>query len=668
MEPLNYNVPEQILSFMNNEKKKSDSLPGDDIDREIERLDKLLSRGMDEVSDIEIDELTKGLSADEINLKIGDSKTAVVERSIYSQVKKIGRIVFEEGVQFIVEGGIIPVEQIPVESIEKLQTVDTDTKIGVLNTDGLSTEEITTLLKTFDEKYQQESGIIIRSDGTSFSFYARRPGKVVLIAERIFIVSADRDASCVVKISPDRMEATINCNPAIGSGRKLSLSAILATLEKAGVIRGIDKAAIENTVDNVNNSGLSLVNVLVARGQQPQNGKNSEITFHYPTEIPDIGFTILPDGRIDYKKQAPIMMVSNGDLLATVSEPESGVDGYDVTGDIIEAKSGEFDDILEGENVRRGETGDHFYAECNGVVSFHENILSVYPHYHVDGDVDMHCGNINFNGSVTVLGNVRSGFAIKANGDIMIAGSTEAAKIEAGRDVRINGAIVGGPDSYVKSGRNIFAGHVQNATLEAQGDIVIARSAMHSSIFSTGKVRMHDANGSIVGGTVNAMRGVEAMSIGSHIGTSTEIIVGSDYLVNRKLKEFQEIAKFNEANLQKIDSVLKPLLSLVKKGVPLIPEKKRRLQSIIDKRFNIIKQLRIVKRHRSKLSAIDSAAIIAEIIIKKTLYQDVTLKIADAIYRTNTDLRGVVCRLNETRDKIVQVPYSASRIKDSNTS
>jgi len=645
-------------------KKKPQQSPddsNDDIGRDLERLDNLLRRGLDEISDIEIDEITKGMSVDDILLQAGNDSTVPVERSEYSQAKKISSLVFEEDIQFIIENTLEDVNKIPVESIDNLITIPSGKKIAVFPINPKKGDKFEALLRVYDQEYQNRAGVVVKSDGSQLMFYAARNGKIILFKDRIFLLSENRDGSCNVTITSDMMEARIDCFPAMGTGSRLTVSSVVLKLEHNKVVKGLDIAAIETAITAVNSSGMASQNSIAARGQPAQNGKNSTITFHFPSEVPDIGFKILPDGRIDYKKQAPLKMVTAGDLLATVSLPEPGIEGFTVTGEVLPAKEGSFDDVLEGENVRRGETGDCFYAQCSGLISFHEMILSVYPHYQVDGDVDMHSGNINFNGSVTVYGNVKSGFEVKAAGDIFIAGSIEAATIEAGRDVRINGAVVGGNGTTVKAGRNIFAGHVQNAQLEAQGDVTIVRSAMHSFIYSTGKVFLHDNNGSIVGGSVNAMRGIEAVSIGSHMGTPTEVVVGSDFMIKRRKNEIQQIIRFYEANQAKIDMVLRPLLNVVKKGIPLGSEKKRRLTTIIDKRHEIIKQLRILRHRHDGLAEINPAAVDATVVISKTLFQDVTVKIGDLFLRSSEELQGVKYRLSADKRTIEMVSTTAPR-------
>ncbi|MCX7726126.1 MAG: FapA family protein, partial [Chitinispirillaceae bacterium] len=523
----------------------------DDLERELARLEKLLDKGLDEISNIEIEEYTRGFSEEELKEKL---ESLNVQRSEYSSARKYGNFVFMDTIQFFIDKKSKNASEIDLEELDLIKDVEGGELIAICQLEEKDTLLYDKILKEYNDVYQGQAGIVLKSDGMKISLYASRKGKVVVLADKIFVVPIDRDAKCIVYVSQDKMEAKVDLIPARGNGVPLRISTVLDELEKKGVIRGVNRKAIEEAVELVNKENIVCKELIVAKGQLPRNGRDAQLTFHFPTDTPEIGFKILPDGRIDYKKQAPIKMVKAGDLLVTVGNAEKGEDGFLVTGEILKAEAGSDDVILEGENVRRGEDGKSFYAECNGMVSFHDKILSVFPHYCVNGDVDMKSGNINFNGSVTVLGTVRMGFEVKAAGDIFVSGSVEAAILEAGRDIRVNGAIVGGEDSYVKAGRNIFAGHVQNANLEAQGDITVVRSIMHSYVYSTGKVSLHDRDGAIVGGVVNAMKGINAMSIGSEMGTPTEVVVGSDYLVKRKKEEFYKIAEFYEANLKKIDT------------------------------------------------------------------------------------------------------------------
>jgi uncharacterized protein len=628
----------------------------DDLELDPERLDRLLQRGLDDISDIEIDEITKGVTGEEIEQQFSSDGPVDIQRSEYSSTNKIGDIIIENSVQFIADNKRTEITDIPIDELDQLNEVQPGDLLAVCPMNEQNSRAREKLLVKYDDEFQDKAGVSVTTDGTNLSVYATRTGKVVVFHDRVHVVSGDADGMCHVHVASDLMSVTIDLAVHHGNGRKLTISRVLDELEMKNVVKGISRSLLEESVAKVNREKCGIKRIKVASGKAAINGADAKATFHYPTETPDIGFRIRPDGKIDYKKQAPIQMVQEGALLATVSEPGKGIAGYKVTGEIIPAKDGEESVIIEGQNVRVSDNNKSYYAACSGMISFHDNVLDVFPHYQVDGDVDMRSGNIDFNGSVTVLGTVQSGFEVRATGDIFVTGSVEAAVLDAGRDIRVNGAILGGTDSIARAGRNVFAGHMQNALIESQGDVVVVRSIMHSTVYCTGKVYLHDRNGSIIGGMVSALRGIETMSIGSHMGTQTEVVTGSDYLVQRKRAEIGEIIRFDEASIGKIDTVLRPLLEIVKKGIPLGPDKKRRLKTIIDKRKVLSRQLHLLRHKLNSLAMIEPTAASPSIIVKNILYSDVTVKIVSAVLKTTDDMKGVQCILDKQENRIELKP------------
>jgi|GEM_PF-1034787 len=637
---------------MTSKKKKPDLEFQDDLGHEIDMLDNLLNRGMDKLSDIEIDEMTMGFSEEELSQKLKSGNLLKVGRSEFSSARKVGDLTFDESVQFIIENDVKSVSEIPLERLEPLDDVEPGQLVAYCEVDEQRPALHSMLQKDYEPQFCDAAGIEPRMEGSRFSLFATRSGKAVFFNKKLYIIPADHDATFEIQVDADRMSARVSFFPPKGAGAMLTSAKVMDELDQCSVRRGIDRNAIEESINLVNTTREAVIDVVVAKGQMPRDGTDAPVKFHFSTAAPEIAFKILPDGKIDYKKEAPIKMVKRGDLLATLGEATAGEDGYCVDGRVLAANPGNVELVLEGENVRKGEDGRSFYAEADGMISFHENILSVFPHYHVNSDVDMKSGNINFNGSVTVLGTVRSGFEVRATGDIFIINSVEAASISAGRDIRVNGAIVGGGGTVVKAGRNVFVGHVQNATIEAEGDITVVRSVMHSFIYSTGKVILHDGNGSIVGGVVHALKGIESMSIGSPMGTQTEVVVGSDFLVQRKKQELMDIAAFHQTNVDKIDIVLRPLMDIVKKGIPLGSEKKRRLTTIVEKRKKIVKQLAIIKQKAGYIAGVAASAGDGDIHVQRILYPDVLIKMGNAMVKTTEERRAVHCKPSADKEKI----------------
>ena len=63
--------------------------------------------------------------------------------------------------------------------------------------------------------------------------------------------------------------------------------------------------------------------------------------------------------------------------------------------------------------------------------------------YDVPDDVDNSTGDIEFNGSVVVHGNVRTGFCIKCGGNIEVYGVVEGADLDAGGDIILHRGVQG---------------------------------------------------------------------------------------------------------------------------------------------------------------------------------------------------------------------------------
>ena len=92
----------------------------------------------------------------------------------------------------------------------------------------------------------------------------------------------------------------------------------------------------------------------------------------------------------------------------------------------------------------------------DGHVSLVEGKVFVSDVYEVE-NVDLSTGNIDFEGSVQVKGNVSSNFVIRAGGNVIISGVVEGAYIEAGGNIIIARGMNGMTKGILKAGGNIVA-------------------------------------------------------------------------------------------------------------------------------------------------------------------------------------------------------------------
>jgi len=592
--------------------------------------DSILEQLEKEVESIETDEILEGLTPEELKDRgIIGGKKVEVRRSKYSAVKQVAGYVFYEGVEYaFIEGKDI--DDVNVDDVDYVKSVEKGQRIAWkkldLNAQKLETFSPETL---FTSGYLESARVIFTMEEDKLVVVSDLTGKVAVIKDLVYVVSAKADARCEVRVAMDKMSAEVDLFSARGGGKPLDVTMVETALKEAGVTFGIKSGVIAENVNVVELTGQAQFNVTVAEGIEPQDGAAARITLHFSEEPTVEDMRILPDGRVDYRKKANIQIVKKGDLLAEIGEPLPGKDGMDVCGTTLKGLAGDEKVLYAGENVKYDKENRSFYAECEGQPILNKNILNVMQHYFVPGDVDYSSGNISFKGNVTVKGSILPGFEVKATGDIVIMQNIESGMVEAGRDVKVHGGIIGGNDSIVKCGRDLHAHHLQNALVEVEGNVIVKNSIIHSEVFSTGDVFLREGKGTIVGGMISALRSIDVKIAGSPAGARTELVAGHDFLVQKTAKEFARAREFCANNIEKIEKYLKPLLAQVQSGKELAPEQKQRLAMVAKKHKELTSHLRMMEAKIKRVQQEATRNRNAVVKIAQSIYPDVKVTIRE---------------------------------------
>jgi uncharacterized protein (DUF342 family) len=267
--------------------------------------------------------------------------------------------------------------------------------------------------------------------------------------------------------------------------------------------------------------------VTVATGTVPQDGKDGFIRLLFDQDAQTRKPKMMEDGTVDYREMTRILNVTQGERLAERVPPEDGVPGKNVKGEPIACKRGKDAWFKIGKNVMVNPEQTMMVASISGVISLTDgNKINVFPIYEVNGDVDYTIGNIDFVGSVVIRGNVRSGFRVRASGDVRVTGGVEAAEVVADGSIEVSGGILGQNKGLVKAGKTVKSSFIQEGRVEAGEDVVISQSIMHSVIRAGRAVLCAGAKGLIIGGTLQAGERVAARTIGNALSTVTVIEVG----------------------------------------------------------------------------------------------------------------------------------------------
>lgn len=358
-----------------------------------------------------------------------------------------------------------------------------------------------------------------------------------------------------IRITEDEMEAYLFL-PEPREGQTYTIQDVIRELTFVGVRVGI----IQEKIAEIIEKSFFNEEILIAKGTQPEDGKDGEYSYHFNTECnnkPEVRI----DGTVDYRSVHAIEVVEEGQVIATYTEPTPGVNGMTIKGELINAKMGRPLPPLVGRGFERSEDNLTYTATMSGKIEILNNRIQISNVYEIYGDVDMKTGNVDFRGDVIVHGNVVAGSTVKATGSITIDGTAEACYVEAGKDIILRGGMLGAQKGIIRSKGNIFARFIEYATVEAEG-FLDANSALCSNIVCYDKIIMSGKQANIIGGSVYGVKGVEAVCIGNSNEVLTEVMTGvskelmAQYVNadNKLSTETAMVAKINEG-LQQFDEL-----------------------------------------------------------------------------------------------------------------
>lgn len=359
-------------------------------------------------------------------------------------------------------------------------------------------------------------------------------------------IAAPRDGKLMMLVSASRMEVFISIVPPSG-GEPVDKERVYLALREKGVACGILHDQIESAV------GQGAVNhFLVARGKEPAPGSDSRFISLIP-EMRERTPHVDEQDVVDFHNLGGVIGVKPGDPLVRREPPTSGEPGENVLGEVVAAVAGKdipFAPNLKGVRISPDDP-DLLLADLAGQPVLVSGGAVVEPVLKLQG-VDLSTGNICFTGTVHVAGDVIAGMEIKADGDVIVGGVVEAAKVTAGGDIEVRGGIVGHGElrrpngelsstaSLVSAMGTIKALYVENSCLEASDSIFVADLVMQSDLSAGNRIvvgRETSSKGNIVGGVCRASTLARAAIVGSVVGVTTLIEAGVDPYARRRLEE-----------------------------------------------------------------------------------------------------------------------------------
>lgn len=371
----------------------------------------------------------------------------------------------------------------------------------------------------------------------------------------------EREAS-EIKIDEDGMRATIKFYPPFVGGELMDKAEILGDLKFRKIQFGIDEKVINDFLEN----RQYCKEFVIAQGKPVREGKDAYIEYLFKTDLSQRPAQN-EDGSVDYNNLDNLCHCKKGDILARMIPADPGDCGMNVRGETVKPKIPRNVNFQFGHNISKSENGLELISEVNGHVTLVEGKVFVSSVLTV-ANVDPATGNIDYDGSVEVEGNVVSGFTVKATGNVEVKGVVEGAHVIAGGQIIIKRGINGMAKGILEAGSNIVCKFIENAKVHAAG-YVETDSILHSTVTAGSHVVVQGKRGFITGGVVRAGQYVEAKTLGSDMGVDTILEVGTDPALKIRYTELQKETIDLRKEITRLEPVVKAIGEKLGKGEKL---------------------------------------------------------------------------------------------------
>lgn len=389
--------------------------------------------------------------------------------------------------------------------------------------EGLQVEKYATLMYTEKEMEKKRKELS--------EVYMEQPSEETEYIEKVVDSKEKPDIS--INISRDEMEALLVFNT---SNRKIDRETLFLKLFQAGIIYGIMDDAVNVVIKGICQEEY----IVIARGTQPERGKDGHYEFFFRTELSKKP-VILGDGTVDYRNIDWMEGVKKNQKIAYYHEAEEGKAGRTVTGKEIPSRKGKELRMLSGKGFELLSDRKTYISAKDGKIEYVNDKIMITDLLLLD-DVTISTGNVHFDGSVHVRGNVGKGASITSTKDITVDGFVEGATLSAQGDIILKKGCNASGHGKITSGKDLMARFLEGAIIFTQGSVKI-NYCMNCDIHAENTI---EVSGMIAGGTSYAGGGISASDIGNHTGLKTIIQAGrSDEFIQ---KEAQLVGKIHEVN------------------------------------------------------------------------------------------------------------------------
>ncbi len=469
-----------------------------------------------------------------------------------------------------------------------------------------------------------------------------------------------RAPEITVKISEDLMNACISIIPGTISV-KYDKEYLIELLNKNGIVFGIDSEMLsEISKKNIANG---IDGLTVAAGNPPGKSSDAKIKLNFPKD----GYINIEkdeNEKIDYKKTKEIFQCKTGDVLVEKIPMIQGYNGMTVTGENIQAEFARDLDLsqLIGNKKSLGISDDGLkiiskkdgqpYLSDLGKIHIQEIFI-------VNKNLDYSVGDIDFDGTVVIQGNVELPFEVKAKGDIIIDGLLIDTRIYSERSILVRQGAYGNGNGRMVAKKGITSKYLNNLTVFCDEDIVCEDYIMNSIVLCGGNLLVK-GRGKIAGGSVLCGKSISVKIAGAVGGTPTLIGIDIDYRKKKfEMEKFQKISSYLN-NLGKLSAVLDKIIAEIKNTTEKekIEEMMRTMAKIKLSKNKYILLIEETKNQTLKEEIKSSGKKESFLTIFEKAFEGVKIQVRNDILKLPADIGASKITYDDLKKRIVAKPIS----------
>lgn len=436
-------------------------------------------------------------------------------------------------------------------------------------------------------------------------------------------------AMCDLKVSEDRMKAYLRMISPSNGGNMLEVSDLRAMLEGRGITTGIKDDVLNDMVANPR----YCEDILAVEGTYPEESVDGSIEYLFNTDQSQRP-TQLEDGSVDFFHLNLLNSCAVGQELAIMHPSHQGKDGYAIDGSIVRARMPKDVRFKYGNNIKVSDDGLKLEATVDGSVALIGDQVFVNDSVSFQ-EIGPATGNIEYEGSVNISGNIATNYEVKAKGDVVVNGVIEGAYVEAGGNIIVARGVNGMGRATLKAGGCIIAKYLENVQAQAAG-YIRAEAIMHSTVSAGGDIIVDGKKGMLSGGKATAGGSIEVKNLGSEMANDTIVEVGVSPIIKRQIMELRNALAEKNKMLEQITPVLTNLAMTVKKGVVLTNEQKVYAAKLMGAQKTANEEIEQITAKLLKLESVCNPDTPSEVRVKGIAYPGSKVCISDVSMAVKT--------------------------------